>query len=89
MGQSLQKRKPKSTKGCSAAAAADDDDDDCFIVGRAAWQLPVMEVEFPSSLDCYKWFACFLLEGCIFPKLKKYRNSLLSVPKTMVKTWAK
>lgn len=57
--------------------------------GRAAWQLPTMEVEFPPSLDCYKWFACFLLEGAIFPKLKKYRSSLLSVPKTMVKTWAK
>ena len=61
----------------------------CFILGRAAWELPTVEVEFPPSLDRYKWFACFLLEGCVFPKLKKYRNSLLSVPKTMVKTWAK
>ncbi|XP_021916790.1 probable ATP-dependent RNA helicase kurz isoform X2 [Zootermopsis nevadensis] len=57
--------------------------------GRAAWQLPTVEIEFPPSLDCYKWFACFLLEGSIFPKLEKYRNSLLSVPKTMVKSWAK
>ncbi|PSN33185.1 putative ATP-dependent RNA helicase kurz [Blattella germanica] len=57
--------------------------------GRAAWQLPTMEIEFPSSLDKYKWFACFLLQGCVFPKLKKYVSSLLSVPMTMIKTWAK
>ena len=61
----------------------------CLFTGRAAWQLPTMEIEFPRGLECYKWFASFLLEGKICPKLKKYTSSLLSVPKTMVKTWAK
>ncbi|CAH1640969.1 unnamed protein product [Spodoptera littoralis] len=57
--------------------------------GKAGWELPTAEVDFPEKTERYRWFARFLLEGAVFPKLKKYTSSLLSPPSTMVKTWAK
>lgn len=56
--------------------------------GRSGWPLPIMELDYPASLDRYKWFARFLLDGSVFPKLGKFTKSLLSTPATMVKTWA-
>ncbi|XP_049942398.1 probable ATP-dependent RNA helicase kurz [Schistocerca serialis cubense] len=56
--------------------------------GRAGWQLPVVELEYPTGRQRYQWFARFLLEGEVFPKLKRFTNSLLSAPATMNKTWA-
>ncbi|KAK3913986.1 putative ATP-dependent RNA helicase kurz [Frankliniella fusca] len=56
--------------------------------GRSGWPLPIMELDFPSTLDRYKWFARFLLEGCVFSKLAQFSKVLLSTPGTMVKTWA-
>ncbi|XP_075983898.1 putative ATP-dependent RNA helicase kurz [Anticarsia gemmatalis] len=57
--------------------------------GKAGWELPMTEVDFPDKIERYRWFARFLLEGAVFPKLKKYTNSLLSPPSTMVKSWSK
>ncbi|XP_058790532.1 probable ATP-dependent RNA helicase kurz [Phymastichus coffea] len=57
--------------------------------GPAAWELPTVEVEFPNDFEGIKWFAKFLLEGEIFPKLKKYVPILLSTPSSLNKTWAK
>lgn len=57
--------------------------------GRSGWPLPVMELDFPSTLDRYKWFSKFLLDGSVFPKLAQFSKSLLSTPGTMIKTWAK
>lgn len=57
--------------------------------GRAGWKLPVMDVEYPLSVDGVKWFACFLLEGRVCPKLKQFVPSLLSTPQSINKTWAK
>ncbi|CAB3222170.1 unnamed protein product [Arctia plantaginis] len=57
--------------------------------GKAGWELPIVEIDFPDKIDRYKWFARYLLEGVVFPKLKKYTSSLLSPPSTMVKSWAK
>ncbi|CAH0696581.1 unnamed protein product [Spodoptera exigua] len=57
--------------------------------GKAGWELPTAEVDYPEKIDRYRWFARFLLEGAVFPKLKKYTGSLLSPPSTMVKSWAK
>lgn len=57
--------------------------------GKAGWELPVAEVDFPEKIERYRWFARFLLEGAVFPKLRKYTSSLLSPPSTMVKSWAK
>uniref|UniRef100_T1I963 RNA helicase n=1 Tax=Rhodnius prolixus TaxID=13249 RepID=T1I963_RHOPR len=57
--------------------------------GRSGWELPVVEIEFPLGLDKYKWFAVFLLDGSVCPKLTKYTKSLLSTPQTMIRSWAK
>ncbi|XP_046386112.1 probable ATP-dependent RNA helicase kurz [Ischnura elegans] len=57
--------------------------------GRAAWSLPIIEVDYPPGLERYKWFAVFLLEGEVFPRLKSYKSSLLSVPNIMLKSWAR
>lgn len=57
--------------------------------GRSGWPLPIMELDFPPSLNRFKWFARFLLDGSVFPKLAKFSKILLSTPATMVKTWAK
>ncbi|XP_037974643.2 probable ATP-dependent RNA helicase kurz [Plutella xylostella] len=56
--------------------------------GKAGWELPTVEIDYPERLERYRWFAKFLLEGGVFPKLKKYASSLLSPPSTMVKSWA-
>lgn len=57
--------------------------------GKSGWTLPVSEIEYPDNLDSYKWFAYFLLDGVVFEKLSKYKNSLLSKPNTMTKNWAR
>ncbi|XP_023948187.2 probable ATP-dependent RNA helicase kurz [Bicyclus anynana] len=56
--------------------------------GKSCWELPVAEIDYPDKIERYKWFARFLLEGKVFPKLKKYSGSLLSPPSTMIKSWA-
>lgn len=57
--------------------------------GRQCWTLPTVEIEFPKSVDLFKWFARFLLEGKVFDKLARYSDCLLSTPSTMIKSWAK
>ncbi|CAH2052258.1 unnamed protein product, partial [Iphiclides podalirius] len=57
--------------------------------GKACWELPVVEIDYPDKIERYRWFAKFLLEGAVFPKLRKYTGSLLSPPSTMIKSWAK
>ncbi|XP_057318023.1 probable ATP-dependent RNA helicase kurz [Microplitis mediator] len=56
--------------------------------GRAAWELPTMEMEYPNSVDGVKYFARFFLEGQVCPKLKRFVPSLLSSPGTINKSWA-
>ncbi|XP_039280735.1 probable ATP-dependent RNA helicase kurz isoform X2 [Nilaparvata lugens] len=63
----------------------------CFATGSFGpngWQLPIMEIEYPQSLERIRWFAVFILDGSVCPKLAKYVKSLLSTPQTMVKSWA-
>ncbi|XP_059049878.1 probable ATP-dependent RNA helicase kurz [Achroia grisella] len=57
--------------------------------GKVGWELPTVEIDYPEKIESYRWFARFLLEGVVFPKLRKYTGSLLSPPSTMVKSWAK
>lgn len=57
--------------------------------GHCAWELPISLLEYPTGLEKIKWFAKFFLEGKVFPKLRKFSSDLLSLPSTMVKTWAK
>ncbi|ODN02093.1 putative ATP-dependent RNA helicase kurz [Orchesella cincta] len=57
--------------------------------GKQGWELPIHEIEFPFSLEKFKLFAQFLLQGDVFPKLEKWRSHLLSLPITMTKPWAR
>merc|ERR1712227_7872 len=56
--------------------------------GQLGWPLPVTELVMVQSLDKYKWFARFFLEGEVAPDLVKYKTSLLSNPLIMVKSWS-
>ncbi|KAM5193099.1 putative ATP-dependent RNA helicase DHX37 [Mantella aurantiaca] len=56
---------------------------------RVGWQLPAVIVNYPNGLECYKYFAKFLLEGKVLKKLGSFTNILLSSPTTMLKSWAK
>ncbi|KAK3084248.1 hypothetical protein FSP39_010668 [Pinctada imbricata] len=56
---------------------------------RCVWAVPAVRLEYPRSIDKYKWFARFLLEGRVVKNLWKYKDDLLSKPATMVKSWAK
>ena len=42
----------------------------------------------PSSLDKFKWFGRFLLEGSVAPSLAEFTSSMLSNPLVMVKSWS-
>jgi len=57
--------------------------------GKLMWPIKAVEVEFPMSVEKFKWFAQNLLEGLICEGLKKYSNALLASPSTMLKSWAK
>ena len=53
------------------------------------WPVEPVEVDYPVSLDLYKWFARFLLEGKVFEPLKTYSTVLLAAPSIILKPWAK
>lgn len=57
--------------------------------GRSGWPLPIAEVEMPETLDKYRHFARFLLNGEVFPALNEFTKNLLSPPSTMTKSWSK
>lgn len=57
--------------------------------GRSGWPLPIAEVEMPDSLDKYRHFAKFFLEGLVIEKLVEFKKNLLSTPSTMTKSWSK
>lgn len=57
--------------------------------GRSGWPLPIAEVEMPDSLDKYRYFARFILEGLVIEKLFEFKKNLLSTPSTMTKSWSK
>ena len=57
---------------------------------RVAWPLPTpIETSFPQeSIDRYRWFAKYFLDGIICPQLLQYRPALLCASTAMVKSWA-
>lgn len=64
----------------------------CFMTGtfgRGGWELPRVKMVYPKNVDGVKWFARFLLEGRVFPKLKPFVESLLTTPSSINATWAK
>ncbi|XP_066602003.1 probable ATP-dependent RNA helicase kurz [Prorops nasuta] len=58
-------------------------------IGKAGWELPLINSEYPLSVEGVKWFARFFLEGDVCRKLKRYTRSLLSTPGSINKTWSK
>ena len=57
---------------------------------RVSWSLgnPI-ETGFPSdSIDRYRWFGKFFLDGLICPRLDQFRPALLCSSNSMVKSWA-
>ncbi|KAK0057271.1 ATP-dependent RNA helicase DHX37 [Biomphalaria pfeifferi] len=57
--------------------------------GRCNWEFAPTEMEFPDSVESYRWFAKFLLDGDVFPALARFKSFLLLNASTMVKSWAK
>ncbi|XP_059143028.1 probable ATP-dependent RNA helicase DHX37 [Physella acuta] len=57
--------------------------------GRCNWEFPPTEMEFPDCVECYRWFAKFLLDGEVFLSLSKFKTSLTTPSQIMVKSWAK
>ncbi|RLU16994.1 hypothetical protein DMN91_011063 [Ooceraea biroi] len=46
--------------------------------GEAGWKLPMVDIEYPLTLNGVKWFAFFFLEGEVCPKLKPFVPLLAS-----------
>ncbi|KRT81484.1 helicase, partial [Oryctes borbonicus] len=57
--------------------------------GRQAWPLRNAEVDYPKSVEAYKWFTKFFLEGKVFTRLDKYNQSLLQPASVVTKPWAR
>lgn len=56
--------------------------------GKLSWPLGQMEISYPPSIERFRWFARFLLEGKILPSFKKFDSLYMSRPCTMTKSWA-
>ncbi|XP_033224203.1 probable ATP-dependent RNA helicase kurz [Belonocnema kinseyi] len=64
----------------------------CYMTGTfgpGGWELPKMKLTYPKNVDGVRWFARFLLEGKVFPKLKRFVKSLLTTPRNISASWAK
>lgn len=64
----------------------------CSVTGSFGEQnlpLPSVRIRFPESVNAYKWFGKFLLDGIVVEGLKEYVPHLLSPPGTVLRSWAK
>lgn len=57
--------------------------------GKQGWSLPIHEIEYPFSLEKFKLFGQYFLEGKVFSKMEQWKEFLLSMPITMTKPWAR
>lgn len=57
--------------------------------GKQGWELPCTEIPFPESYGKYRWFAMYLLDGEVFPKLKQFVKHLLNTPSIITKPYWK
>ncbi|CAM4926960.1 unnamed protein product [Rotaria socialis] len=57
---------------------------------RVSWSLgaPVETIFSNNTVDRYRWFAKFFLDGIICPRLLQFRPALLCSSNAMVKSWA-
>ena len=54
-----------------------------FCSGPASWDIPETEVDYPHSIDLFRWFAYFFLKGEICDILKPFVPHL-DEPKTLI-----
>lgn len=57
--------------------------------GQTGWPLPIAEIEMQHSVDKFRYFAKFLLDGDIVEEMRKYKKYLLSTSNSMIKSWSK
>jgi ATP-dependent RNA helicase DHX37/DHR1 len=64
----------------------------CYVqasFGKSGWLLPITKIEMTSSLEKYRYFAKFILEGDVLSELKNFKSVLLSSSSTVTKSWSK
>eukprot|EP01126_Amoeba_proteus_P052056 TRINITY_DN6259_c0_g1_i3.p1 TRINITY_DN6259_c0_g1~~TRINITY_DN6259_c0_g1_i3.p1 ORF type:complete len:751 (-),score=181.37 TRINITY_DN6259_c0_g1_i3:320-2572(-) len=62
----------------------------CYVTplfGPYKWELPYHKISIESGLEKYKYFAKFVLDGSVFPFLKKYQAYLKQSPNMIIKQW--
>ncbi|KAH8396172.1 hypothetical protein KR222_004544 [Zaprionus bogoriensis] len=63
----------------------------CYVdatFGKAAWELPLGEIEMPLSEKACCYFGMFLLEGSVCPQLLDFKPKLKSTPSSLIKSWS-
>uniref|UniRef100_A0A1A9W634 RNA helicase n=1 Tax=Glossina brevipalpis TaxID=37001 RepID=A0A1A9W634_9MUSC len=63
----------------------------CFVeatYGKAAWELPLTQMEMPMNERAFWYFAMFFLDGQVCPKLSAYKAKLKCTPSAVVKSWS-
>ncbi|XP_055855505.1 probable ATP-dependent RNA helicase kurz [Episyrphus balteatus] len=63
----------------------------CFVdatFGKAAWEIPLAEVEMPLSEKACCYFGMFFLNGDVFPKLQDFKAKLKVTPSSITKSWS-
>ncbi|XP_055904771.1 probable ATP-dependent RNA helicase kurz [Eupeodes corollae] len=63
----------------------------CFVdatFGKAAWEIPLAEVEMPLSEKACCYFGMFFLNGDVCPKLLDFKANLKATPSSITKSWS-
>ena len=60
--------------------------------GPHQWEIPASPCVYPQDCDkfrCdkFRWFAHFLLDGKVFPKLARFTSAMVVKPKTMISSY--
>ena len=53
-----------------------------------SWSLPAQEVPFPESLEKYRWFSRFFLEGLVIHKIKSVSAFFSAQPSLITRNWS-
>lgn len=63
----------------------------CFVdatYGKAAWEIPLAEIEMTFSEKACCYFGFFFLNGDVFPKLQEFKMKLKVTPSSITKSWS-
>lgn len=63
----------------------------CYVeatFGKAAWPIPLTEIEMPMDEKSCRYFGMFLLNGDVFPRLLEFKNKLKTTPSSITKSWS-